>query len=86
MELYPKQVLWPTDFSELSMKGGRYARAFVDAFQAELRVIHICQPLIGSSSDLPLTPGLTAVGRLNATAATTPGTGNGFFVLSVGKP
>lgn len=58
MELHPKQVLWPTDFSELSMKGGRYARAFADAFQAELRVIHICQPLIGSSSDLPLTPGM----------------------------
>ena len=56
---------------------------------APLPGMRVRQGVSGSVSPavmVPLTPGLTAVGRLNATAATTPGTGNGFFVLSVGKP
>lgn len=56
---------------------------------APLPGMRVRQGVSGSVSPavmVPLTPGLTAVGRLNATVATTPGTGNGFFVLSVGKP
>lgn len=58
MSIQPKRILWPTDFSELSLKGAHYARAFAEAFGAELHVLHVCQPLLGSSADLPLTPGM----------------------------
>ena len=50
MVLSPKRILWPTDFSTLSLQGARYARAFRDAFGAELHVIHVITP--------PLTPDL----------------------------
>jgi universal stress protein A len=59
MNIHPKRILWPTDFSELSAKGGAYARAFADALQAEVHVIHVCQPLLGSTADLPLSPAMT---------------------------
>jgi nucleotide-binding universal stress UspA family protein len=44
MTVSPKRILWPTDFSELSLLGGRYARAFRETFKAELRVIHVVPP------------------------------------------
>ncbi len=44
MTLSPKRILWPTDFSELSLIGGRYAQAFRQAFNAELHVIHVIPP------------------------------------------
>ncbi len=44
MTLAPKRILWPTDFSELSLKGGRYARAFWEKFGAELHLIHVIPP------------------------------------------
>jgi len=56
---------------------------------APLPGMRVRQGVAGSVSAavmLPLTSGLTAVARLNATEATTPGTGNGFLVLSVSKP
>ena len=28
MNIHPKKILWPTDFSPLSMKGAEYAKAF----------------------------------------------------------
>jgi len=39
--LRPKKILWPTDFSELSLLGARYARAFGALFSAEVHVIHV---------------------------------------------
>jgi nucleotide-binding universal stress UspA family protein len=41
MLISPKKVLWPTDFSELSLHGGRYARGFRDLFGAELHILHV---------------------------------------------
>lgn len=58
MSIEAKRILWPTDFSALSIKGAHYALHFAEAFGAELHVLHVCQPLIGSSADLPLTPGM----------------------------
>lgn len=58
MTIQPTRVLWPTDFSEQSCLGGRYARAFAQAFAAELHVLHVCQPLFAPGVDLPLSAGL----------------------------
>lgn len=44
----PKRILWPTDFSAHSLRGGRYARGLCRLFGAELHVIHAIPP--------PLTP------------------------------
>lgn len=53
MEVHPKRVLWPTDFSELSLRGGRYARGFCEQFGAELHIIHVVPP--------PLSPDVSMV-------------------------
>ncbi len=45
MVVSPKKILWPTDFSELSLHGGRYARGFCDVFGAALHIIHVIRPL-----------------------------------------
>jgi nucleotide-binding universal stress UspA family protein len=44
MVLSPRRILWPTDFSALSLHGARYARAFRDAFGAALHVLHVLPP------------------------------------------
>jgi nucleotide-binding universal stress UspA family protein len=44
MQVRLKRVLWPTDFSELSLRGGRYARVLCQHFGAELHIIHVVAP------------------------------------------
>ncbi|QOJ14449.1 MAG: universal stress protein [Planctomycetia bacterium] len=44
MNLKPRSVLWPTDFSAFSMHGGRYAKAFCDDFGATLHILHVVPP------------------------------------------
>lgn len=44
MIVNPRKLLWPTDFSELSLKGGRYARGLREHFNAELHIIHVTVP------------------------------------------
>jgi len=44
MNLRPRKILWPTDLSDLSLKAARYARAFCEAFECELHVIHVVAP------------------------------------------
>lgn len=53
MQCQPKRILWPTDFSDLSVAAGRYARAFAEHFKAELHVIHVVPP--------PLTPEISVM-------------------------
>ena len=53
MVINPKNILWPTDFSPLSLHGGRYARAFRDVFGAKLHLLHVIPP--------PTTPDLTVM-------------------------
>lgn len=48
----PKRILWPTDFSELSLSGASCAAAFRELFDAELHVIHVLTP--------PMAPDLSA--------------------------
>ncbi len=52
MVLQPKRILWPTDFSDLSLHGARYARGFREQFGAALHVIHVITP--------PMPPDLAA--------------------------
>lgn len=72
MLVSPKRVLWPTDFSVLSMHGGRYARGFCELFGAEMHIVHIIPtPLTPDASvivhaDVPMTvsePELTRAAR-----------------------
>ncbi|MFN0136087.1 MAG: universal stress protein [Phycisphaerae bacterium] len=44
MQVKPTRILWPTDFSELSLHAGRYARAMADQFGAELHIVHVVPP------------------------------------------
>lgn len=53
MNLAPKKVLWPTDFSAVSAEGGRYARAYCEHFGATLHVVHVMPPALGP--ELPAT-------------------------------
>jgi len=47
MIVSPKRVLWPTDFSELSLHAGRYARGFCEVFGSELHIVHVIPPPLG---------------------------------------
>jgi len=53
MDVNLKRILWPTDFSEFSMRGGRYAFSFCEHFQAEMHVIHVISP--------PLSPDVSLI-------------------------
>jgi nucleotide-binding universal stress UspA family protein len=53
MTLSPKRVLWPTDFSDLSLKAARYAAALQQALNCEVHVIHVVTP--------PLTPDVSVM-------------------------
>jgi nucleotide-binding universal stress UspA family protein len=57
MLIHPKRILWPTDFSPLSIKGAEYADAFRRAFGAELHVLHVCPPLVLTDNTIPLMSG-----------------------------
>lgn len=54
MSLKPSRILWPTDFSQLSLEGARYARSFREAFGCELHVLHVVAPPIGPDVSLML--------------------------------
>lgn len=54
MMVRPKKILWPTDFSALSLQGARYARGFRETFGAELHVIHVVPPAISPELSLAL--------------------------------
>src|SRR5262245_9141157 len=45
MKIKPTRIMWPTDFSELSLKAAGYARGFRETFGAELHIVHVCQAL-----------------------------------------
>jgi nucleotide-binding universal stress UspA family protein len=53
MVVHPRRILWPTDFSALSLHGALYARGFCEIFGAELHVIHVIPPPI--PTDLAIT-------------------------------
>lgn len=44
----PKRILWPTDFSTHSLRGGKYAYGLSELFGAEFHLLHAIPP--------PLTP------------------------------
>ena len=44
MDLQPRRILWPTDFSETSLQAARYARALCNRFGAQLHVLHVVPP------------------------------------------
>jgi nucleotide-binding universal stress UspA family protein len=52
VEVRPKRILWPTDFSQLSLVGARYARAFCELYDAPLHIVHVSAP--------PLSPDVAA--------------------------
>lgn len=54
MIVKPKRILWPTDFSALSLHGARYARGFCEMFGAELHVLHVVSPLLTPDFSLTL--------------------------------
>ena len=58
MNITPKSILWPTDFSKLSMKAAEYAAAFCDAFGAELHVIHVWMPMVSPYLAVPYSPAI----------------------------
>ncbi len=53
MLVQAERILWPTDFSSLSLHGSLYARGFRELFQAELHVVHVVPPAI--PTDLAIT-------------------------------
>lgn len=54
MIISPTRILWPTDFSPLSLKAAEYARGFRGVFGAELRIVHVCPPFTSPMLDLPV--------------------------------
>ncbi len=53
MKLEPKRILWPTDLSELSLRGGRVAVGLCETFGAQLHVLHVVPP--------PLSPDVSVI-------------------------
>jgi universal stress protein A len=62
MDVTVSRILWPTDFSELSLKAGRYAHALAQHFAAQLHVVHVIPPVMTAdfSVALPATMPVTA--------------------------
>lgn len=56
LSVHPRRILWPTDFSSLSLRGAHYAGAFRDQYNAELHVVTVCSPLIAA---FPASPALS---------------------------
>ena len=52
MQVRPERILWPTDFSELSIFGGQYALGLAQFFGAELHIIHVIPPPISPDVSL----------------------------------
>jgi nucleotide-binding universal stress UspA family protein len=46
MIVSPKRVLWPTDFTELSLHAGRYALGFSELSGAEMHILHVIPPTL----------------------------------------
>ena len=46
MVVSPQRILWPTDFSELSLRGGRYARGLCEHFGARLHIVLVIAPVL----------------------------------------
>ncbi len=45
MNVIPTNILWPTDFSDLSTAAVPYVRQYREIFQAKVHVIHVCVPV-----------------------------------------
>lgn len=54
MVVSPKRILWPTDFSPLSLQAADYAKGFRDVFGAELHIIHVIPPPLTSAVSVVL--------------------------------
>jgi len=50
----PKRILWPTDFSPLSLYGGRHARWLCELFGSELHVVHVIAPPVAPDFSVAL--------------------------------
>lgn len=61
MSVSPRNILWPTDFSELSLLGGRYARELSAHFGATLHVVHVIPPVLGPDFSVVLPAASPAV-------------------------
>lgn len=48
----PARILWPTDFSAHSLRGGRYARGLAALFGAELHILHTVPPPLAPDATL----------------------------------
>jgi universal stress protein A len=50
----PRRILWPTDFSEHALRGGRYAWGFAQRYSAEFHILHVIPPPLGPDVSLIL--------------------------------
>ena len=66
----PKKILWPTDFSVLSMAAAAYARDLCAQYGAELHVVHVAQILVPDSTTAVASAGDLLVGTTDIRAAT----------------
>jgi nucleotide-binding universal stress UspA family protein len=69
MSIVLKQILYPTDFSELSLKALRYAVSFARAYQARLHCIHVIDEAYAywgglSPESVPVVPPVEEMGRI----------------------
>lgn len=63
MPIRAKRILWPTDFSDLSLHACRYAAAFREQFGSELHVIHVL------ATPVPFEAGMTVPADIPISAA-----------------
>jgi len=59
------RIVWPTDFSELSVKAGRYAWQLHQVFRGELHLLHVCSHAIVAPAVLDQSTGDLMVGETN---------------------
>jgi universal stress protein A len=63
MPIRAKRILWPTDFSDLSLHACKYAAAFREQFGSELHVIHVL------ATPVPFEAGMTVPADIPISAA-----------------
>lgn len=59
-----RRIVWPTDFSDLSLKAAQYASQLHQVFGGELHILHVCLQPIVAPAVLDRTTGSLMVGEI----------------------
>jgi hypothetical protein len=65
MGIHLERILWPTDQSQLALKGLEYARVLCDTFKSQLFVLHVAPTIVLNSTMVRMTAGDASTGVID---------------------